>query len=175
MSCILYLPRDLAPSKSQPPSGLEKPFVLKCTSGYEDEQIEVVHIKSKITSRARGKRQVFRASAHFRSSNTTVKVVFKIAYQAHFCDQLKEEADLYQRLDTAANGELDQVIPQFMGLYVGVTDDGPTSVLLMQDCGKRLQVPLVQQPASFRFVHHHSTNQAPDAYVSPENEPFRRY
>ncbi len=77
-------------------------------------------------------------------------VVCKAAYGARCIDELKKEADIYQRL-RALWGD---VVPWLYGCYHGQTDsEGLTGVLVLEDCGTPMEHSLDCYSPTCRCVH----------------------
>ncbi|RDX39377.1 hypothetical protein OH76DRAFT_1533978 [Lentinus brumalis] len=66
---------------------------------------------------------------------------------------LKEEARLYEEQLRPLWGK---AVPIYYGFFMGETYEGQTGVMMLEDCGQRLRVPLKQQPVYFRSItlHH---------------------
>ncbi|KAI0683809.1 hypothetical protein C8T65DRAFT_749273 [Cerioporus squamosus] len=77
------------------------------------------------------------------SSGIPGDFIFKVAFgRRHFKD-LKEEAKLYKGKLQPLWGK---AVPIYYGFFMGETYEGQTGIMMLEDCGHCLRVPLRQQP-----------------------------
>ncbi|KAI0800077.1 hypothetical protein C8Q74DRAFT_1444068 [Fomes fomentarius] len=73
-------------------------------------------------------------------------VVCNLACGRQAFEVLQEESKVYDKLRPL----MPDYVPNVLSFYTGETYEGRTSVLVMQDAGEELRVPLRQQPLKFR-------------------------
>ncbi|RPD54211.1 hypothetical protein L226DRAFT_472166 [Lentinus tigrinus ALCF2SS1-7] len=73
--------------------------------------------------------------------------IFKVAFGRRHAKDLKKEAKLYEGKLHPLCGK---AVPIYYGYYMGETYEGLTGVMMLEDCGRPLRVPLRQQPIYFR-------------------------
>ncbi|KAA1473264.1 hypothetical protein DENSPDRAFT_266528 [Dentipellis sp. KUC8613] len=91
--------------------------------------------------------RVFHAQLKYPSAGQQRNVVCKLAYGAHSKASLATEARLY-------SGKLKHLqgvyVPQYYGHFIGQTDKGLTSCIILDYCGKRLDLLFLAQTIDFK-------------------------
>ena len=112
------------------------------------DHLEVTKTKRRLRCYAHGARKVYRVSVFVKSLDREVDVVLKIGL-GDWCSGLRKEANIYSFLKSTQG----QYIPYFWGMYTGRVRERPCVVLVLEDCGDELKVPVYQQPFDFRYAH----------------------
>ncbi|TBU41401.1 hypothetical protein BD309DRAFT_965351 [Dichomitus squalens] len=76
-------------------------------------------------------------------------VICKVGWGRIHAQKIKKEAELYRDKLSHLQGD---GLPWVYGCYDGVTDEGVTRVLVLEDCGQPLHKPLMECPATFRHL-----------------------
>lgn len=108
----------------------------------------ITEVKNVISSYHNGLHKVIRATMVTVKTGETHDVVCKVACTREAFKRLQEESRVYDHLRPI----MPDYVPYVFALFTGETYEGRTGVLVMQDGGERLYVPLDQQPTDFRCV-----------------------
>ena len=112
-------------------------------------------LDSIITTSSYGNSQVFHAELRIVADGGLTDhdhggdVVCKVAYGQRQIDVLRKEADFYSTKLRHLQGT---VVPLMYGCYIDDTDEGPTGVLVLQDCGIPLEYKLKYYKLELRYV-----------------------
>ncbi|KAI0800075.1 hypothetical protein C8Q74DRAFT_1234136 [Fomes fomentarius] len=144
----LRFPYDLLPAPEK--LHLDDAYVLEAPQHCsKPDRLTVVDIKEKLSYNQNVNLHIYRAALVAASTgDIRHDVVCKEAYQRHQYRLLKEEAEVYLKLDQ--QDICGHSVPMFFGFYTGQTGDGLTGLLLLEYGGDTLSVPLVRQPSDFR-------------------------
>ncbi|KAI0800068.1 hypothetical protein C8Q74DRAFT_388968 [Fomes fomentarius] len=108
----------------------------------------VTEVKKVISYHRNGLHKVVRATMVTVETGETHDVVCKVACTREAFKRLQEESRVYDHLRPI----MPDYVPYVFSLLTGETYEGRTGVLVMQDGGEKLYVPLDQQPTDFRCV-----------------------
>ncbi|KAI9068201.1 hypothetical protein FKP32DRAFT_182796 [Trametes sanguinea] len=123
-----------------------------------DEQLafKITDVKQRMSVNDERTRYVYRACAvvvnrlHEDEIVMQYDVVCKVGYHKAQLDFIRDEAKIYEK-HFLTPGTMGQVVPTYMGLFVGDTYEGMTTVLVLEDCGRPLLDCLSHYSLEFRI------------------------
>ncbi|TFK83690.1 hypothetical protein K466DRAFT_528448 [Polyporus arcularius HHB13444] len=165
MTLTLKFPAaPLLPPDRQPKNPHYELVALK--DGGLPDTYTVTQVHDCISNKARGMRRVYRITMVSEAMNQTRDFVCKVAFGMRYFEVLKEEAMLYEgKLDSLCG----QAVPMYYGFFMGETYEGRTGILILEDCGRPLRVPIRRQPLYFRQHLLHALIQVHHAGVDLED------